>query len=106
LHERTLSKRNNKIFINETEPLLFLHISGYKFDKPEELSRHQTRFQLSELTVLKELLTEYKTVVYKNGYEKFINMSCYFSKPKKKSTGLMATVNKLLKPLKVKITDL
>ena len=106
LHERTLSKRNNKIFINEMEPMLFLHISGYKFDKPEELSRHQTRFQLSELTVLKELLTEYKTVVYKNGYEKFIHMSCYFSKPKKKSTGLMATVNKLLKPLKVKITDL
>lgn len=106
LHERILNKKDNAIFVNDTEPLLFLHISGYKFDKPEELSRHQTRFQLSELPVLKELLIEYKTIVYKNGYEKFINMSCYFSKPKKKSTGLMATVNKALKPLKVKITDL
>ena len=106
LHERTLSKKENGFFINGTEPLLFLHISGYKFEKPEELSRHQTRFQLAELTVLAELLNDYRNIVYKNGYQNFINMSCYFSKPKKKSTGLMATVNKLLKPLRVKISDL
>ncbi len=106
LHERILSKMNNAFFVNASEPLLFLHISGYKFDKPDELSRHQTRFNLSQLAVLNELITEYRNAVYNNGYEKFSAMSCYFSKPIKKSTGLMATINKLLKPLKIKLTGL
>ncbi|MDE3237216.1 MAG: hypothetical protein KGO81_14805 [Bacteroidota bacterium] len=105
LHERVFSVKENLVMVNEKEPLIFLHISGYKFNFPDQLSLHQTRFVLSELPILKKLLDDYRSAVNANGYERFIHLSCYFSKPKKKSTGLMATVNKLIKPLGIKITN-
>ncbi|MFZ5978505.1 MAG: hypothetical protein EO766_00800 [Hydrotalea sp. AMD] len=105
LHERKLSIRNNTVWVNDTEPLIFLHISGYKFETPEILSKHQTRFQLGNLPVLKNLLADYRQLVYQNGYSQFIQMPCYFAKPVKKSTGIMAFVNKILLPLRIKITN-
>ena len=106
LHERVLSIRNEKVMVNDSKPLLFLHISGYRFDQPDVLSRHQNRFQLTELPVLSGLLAEYREAVIRNGYEKYRVLPCLFSKPVKKSTGLMKLVNKWLKPLGVKIADL
>ncbi len=105
LHERTLSFNNTQVMVNNTEPLLFLHISGYRFDEPWILSRHQTRFELSELPVLNELLGEYRTTVLQNGYEKYAVLPCLFSKHVKKSTGLMKTINKWLKPFGIKISN-
>ena len=105
LHERALNNRDGITMVNDEVPLLFLHISGYNFDQPDILSRHQNRYQLSEFPVLGELLTEYRSVVERNGYATYSAMPCYFSRPVKKSTGLMKTVNKLLKPLGVKISN-
>jgi len=106
LHERKLSRKDGLVYVNNTELLLFLHISGYKFETPEILSRHQTRFDLKDLPVLSALLKDYRQMVRNNQYETFIKLPCYFSTPPKKSTGLMATVNKIIKPLKIKLTDL
>jgi hypothetical protein len=106
LHERNLEWNDSEVGVNNNVPLIFLHISGYSFNTPNILSRHQTRFDLEKLPLLQQLLQQYKITVEKNGYEKFSVMDCYFSKPKKKSTGLMATVNKIIKPLRIKITDL
>ncbi|MBA4197794.1 MAG: hypothetical protein C0459_09590 [Chitinophaga sp.] len=106
LHERSLSIKHNSVVVNENEPLIFLHISGYKFEMPEILSKHQNRFDLSNLPVLRNLLEDYTKEVKANGYDMFINLNCFYSKPVKKSTGLMRTINKLLKPLGVKISNL
>ena len=106
LHERKLSLQENTITVNEVWPLLFLHISGYRFSEPAILSRHQNRFQLSELPVITSLLTAYRETVIQNGYEKFNQLTCAFSRPVKKSTGLMKTVNGWLKPFGIRIADL
>jgi hypothetical protein len=105
LHERKLNNRDGITMVNDEAPLLFLHISGYRFDQPDILSRHQNRYQLSEFPLLAELLTQYRILVEKNGYSIYSAMPCYFSRPVKKSTGLMKTVNQLLKPLGVKISN-
>lgn len=106
LHERSLSFTDNKILVNESDPLLFLHISGYKFDQPENLSRHQTRFELGQLPVLKQLLAAYRSETEKNGYSRYVVLTCAFAKTVKRSTGIMKTVNKWLKPLGVKLSSL
>lgn len=103
LHERNLTIRHQTVYVNEDEPLIFLHVSGYKFETPEVLSRHQNRYQLNNLPILSKLLTEYRSKVYQNGYAQFISMTCYFARPTKKSIGIMALINKFLKPLQVKI---
>ncbi len=106
LHERNLSLKDGKIQVNDSWPLLFLHISGYRFSEPAILSRHQNRFQLSQLPVLSNLLAEYREIVMENGYDRFTQISCAFSRPVKKSIGLMKTVNGWLKPFGIKISDL
>ncbi len=106
LHERSLSVVNNTILVNGTHRLLFLHVSGYRFDEPEKLSRHQTRFLLLDQPVLKDLLDNYRELVIRNGYEKFSAMTCLYAKQVKKSTGFMRTVNRLLKPLGIKLSDI
>ena len=105
LHERSLALNNNQVWVNNQEPLVFLHISGYKFETPQILSRHQTRFNLLQLPVLNKLLEAYRNKVYENGYAQYIHLQCAYAKAEKKSTGLMAFTNKILKPLGIKITN-
>ncbi len=106
LHERSLSEQDGVVMVNGTHRLLFLHISGYRFDEPEKISRHQDRFLMSDQPVLREMLDTYRSLVNDNGYQKFSPMPCLYARPVKKSTGLMKTVNQLLKPLGVKISGI
>lgn len=106
LHERSLSEADGQVMVNGTQRLLFLHISGYRFDEPEKISRHQDRFLMNDQPVLRKMLDEYHTLVSGNGYHKFSPMPCLYARPVKKSTGLMKTVNQLLKPLGVKISGI
>ncbi|MDB5212014.1 MAG: hypothetical protein JWQ30_2841 [Sediminibacterium sp.] len=105
LHERKLSDTAGVISVNGTEPLLFLHLSGYRIDQPDVLSRHQTRYQLNQFPVLETLFSKYRAAVISNGYEKYSAMPCAFTKPVKKSTGIMPMVNKWLKPLGIKLSS-
>jgi len=106
LHERNISVLDNKYWVNEYNPLIFMHISGYQFDKPSLISRHQNRFTLIDNPVLDSLLKEYAEKVKANGYEFFKTMECFYAVKKKKSKGIMKTVNLFLKPLGVKISNL
>ncbi len=106
LHERKLSVVDRVIMVNETVPLLFLHISGYRFTEPGNLSHHQNRFDLKDLPVLTDLLYQYRQEVMLNGYEKYTILSCAFAKPITSTTGFMRTVNKWLKPIGVKLTGI
>ena len=106
LHERELSIVENKVYVNESWPLLFLHISGYDFSKPLNLSRHQNRFNLIDMPLLKSLLDQYRELVVKNGYETFSKYKCAYGRKKKKKIGLMRTLNKWLKPFKISITKI
>ena len=103
IHERSLSRKENVVFVNKQYPLLFLHISGYQFNEPEQISRHQNRYTMAEQPVLAELLNNYRNRVMANGYENFSEMQCVFAKPVKKSKGIMKKLNSWLMPLGIKL---
>lgn len=103
LHERILTKQGDSILINKKYPLLFLHISGYRFNTPDNISLHQNRFSMSEQPVLSELLNNYRNRVMANGFNKFSEMQCVFSKSVKKSKGIMKMINKFMAPFQLKI---
>lgn len=104
LHERLLSESTQGIRVNDTYPLLFLHISGYSFELPGILSRHQNRFSLDNLPVLKNLLEKYRSQVMANGYAQFHALPCLYAKKPTPSLGIMKNINRLLQPLGVKIS--
>ncbi len=106
LHERTIKLIDDTYLINQSEPLLFIHISGYSFEQPDILSRHQNRYELSNLPVLQLLLKNYQNNVIANGYEKYTLMDCVYAKKKNKSLGIMKLVNQLIQPLGVKVSDI
>ena len=104
VHERHLTENGQMIMVNDAYPLLFLHISGYNFDKPELLSRHQTRFQLAALPVWKWMFSQYQQLVISNGYEKYHTLPCLYATAPTKSLGIMKKINQLLKPMGIKIS--
>lgn len=104
LHERSLSENGGQYWVNEQYPLVFLHISGYNFSMPEQLSRHQNRHDLSSLPMLKKLLDNYVEKVKANRWDYFSTLPCAYAKAPVKSRGIMKTINQLLSPLKVKIS--
>ncbi|TAH10533.1 MAG: hypothetical protein EAZ12_04845, partial [Sphingobacteriia bacterium] len=106
LHEREITVNNDLYMVNNEHPLLFLHISGYSFEQPNLLSRHQNRFDLASIPVLQQILNEYRQLVIKNGYDRFHSIPCAYAKKIKKSTGIMKTMNQWIRPLGIKITDL
>lgn len=104
LHERSLSEKNGQYWVNEQYPLVFLHISGYNFSMPEQLSRHQNRHDLTSLPILKKLLDNYIEKVKANRWDYFSALPCAYAKAPVKSRGIMKTINKLLSPLQIKIS--
>ena len=104
IHERQLTETPQGIRVNETYPLLFLHISGYSFAQPELLSRHQTRYHLEALPVWKKLLESYRLLVQANGYDTFHALPCLYAKTSAPSYGIMKTLNQFLEPLGVKLS--
>ncbi len=106
LHERQIDLIDGIYSVNEIHPLLFLHISGYSFNQPIVLSRHQNRFDLASLPLLQQILNEYRQLVIKNGFDRFHSITCAYAKKIKKSTGLMKTMNQWIQPLGIKISDL
>lgn len=70
LHERKVNKKNG-IWLSEGNPLIFFHFSGMPIHNMEEISKHQTRYRLSDFPDMKELFEEYKSSVLKHGYDVF-----------------------------------
>lgn len=106
LHERLLCVKDGQYFVNEVHPLLFLHISGYHFNQPNQLSRHQNRHHLSSFPILKSLLQDYIEKVKANGWDFYSGLTCAYAKPIQKSRGIMKTINQLLAPMNIKISKI
>ena len=70
LHERTLRKKNNKIYANHDE-LKFFHFSGYRPESPWILSKYvanNPRVVISQNNVLAELCDKYGQLAIQNGW--------------------------------------
>lgn len=103
LHERTVTLENGKLMVNGNTPLVFLHLSGYSWQSPDVLSKHQNRYQLKDFPTLATLFYEYATQVKNNKAPEFAGMTCFYAKAPKKPTGIMATINKALKVARLKL---
>jgi len=65
MHERTLSKNDNKYYINEKFPLIFFHFSSYNESHPNNLSK-MSSLQIDEQRIdIIELSNEYSTILKK-----------------------------------------
>jgi len=85
LHERIISKRVGKYFVND-ERLVFFHYSGYSLKEPGVMSRHQDRFHMKENPAINELFKIYRENLIQNGHEAMLKIPCYYEKS---SRGLL-----------------
>lgn len=106
LHERKINAKEGDYWVNQHHHLVFLHISGHQFNEPSNISRHQNRYSFLDHPVLQELFAVYVTQVKENGYDFYSALSCAYAIPKKKSRGIMKTLNQIIRPLGIKISDL
>jgi chromosome segregation ATPase len=67
LHERTIERRGDTFLVND-KPAAFFHISGFNPEKPDVVSKHQSRVQVVAGTGLSELLQWYADMQMRNGY--------------------------------------
>lgn len=81
LHERTFSFRNGTYFVNEVNPLIFFHYSGYDPAKPEVLSKYQDRFELGQRSDLTAVFDLYKNSLISNGNTYYRKFHCAYIKP-------------------------
>ncbi|WP_031526906.1 glycosyl transferase [Dyadobacter crusticola] len=81
LHERVFSKKENTFFVNENNPLIFFHYSGYDPAKPDILSKYQDRFDISERPDLTELFALYRDTLIANGNAYYRKFECAYIKP-------------------------
>ncbi len=77
LNHRRVERRGHDIVVNGA-PLTFFHYSGYDPKQPHDLSRHQDRFRLADLPVVRELFDEYRRSLAKHGYEECSRWPCAY----------------------------
>ncbi|MGN6214149.1 MAG: hypothetical protein ACTHN6_16620 [Parafilimonas sp.] len=79
LHERNLTVNNeNDYIVNYKFPLRFFHFSGYKFNRPQSISTHLTRYNLEQRTDLIEIFKMYRHLLQANDVEKISSLPIYY----------------------------
>ena len=78
-HERAISERDGKYYINEKYPLVFFHFSNFKPVYPIDITSKQDRFSLDKQPVLKHLFSEYAEILLGNKYDELIKIPNYYS---------------------------
>jgi len=66
LNERSLTRNDAGILVNESAPLRFFHFSGIEIDDPAMLSKNTDRFTLADRPDLASLFADYKAKIIKN----------------------------------------
>ena len=79
LHERKISIKDGKYYVNETEPLIFFHFSGYSPLKPNQITKRwpDCTFKHGEET-LKLLHDNYRETLLKNKFQELSQYKCVY----------------------------
>lgn len=83
MHERTFSRENDTVLVNQTSPLIFFHYSGYDPAQPTLISKYQNRFSFTERKDLNWLFKYYHDSLIRNGNEYYRRFPCRYIKPTK-----------------------
>jgi hypothetical protein len=87
LHERVISQVGDEYYVNENIPLIFYHFSGYKFSKPEILSKYQNRYTFDKKPDVLPLFKEYHNGVMTSRFNEFWQVPCFYMKAKEAKKG-------------------
>jgi hypothetical protein len=82
LYQRTLAKDQHGRWQADGQPLMFMHFSGWDFDRPAEVSKHATIYQtlnIPQLEPWKELALRYRDALAANGHEQCRRWPCAFT---------------------------
>ena len=82
LHERKVTQRDGKFFINEV-PLIFFHFSGYGINKPNEVSKYQNRSSFDNRPDIIPLFQYYAQKLRDNFNDYYSKFECFYIKPPK-----------------------
>lgn len=66
LDSRTIRRDGERVYVNEG-PCTFFHFSGYDVDRPQIVSKHQTRLTMASIGEARELYRQYGDLLAKNG---------------------------------------
>lgn len=79
LAQRNMVKAGDEGWLVNGWNLVFFHFSGFDPLKPEQFSKHQNRFTLSELGSVSELVMQYAQKLLSNGAQSFRSLSYGFA---------------------------
>lgn len=81
LHERVLSERDGKFWVNSEYPLIFFHFSGYDPKQARQISKYQNRFDFAEKHDVAGIFDAYAQTLIKNEHSFFQTFPCVYIKP-------------------------
>jgi hypothetical protein len=84
LHERTVTKSQNKLTVNNDFDLIFFHFSDYNYLNPEVLSSKYIRNTFENNSNCVELYSMYHEAMIKHNIVKYSNIKCAFPIQKEK----------------------
>lgn len=111
LHERMLTEKNNRFFVNNEVPLRFFHFSGYKYNNPNSIASYLTRYDFESRPDLKNLFFKYHNLLNNNNIEQISKLNVYYLFRHKslvlsavKKSFLRKIIHRLKKTIKVFLT--
>jgi len=106
MHERKITHKNGRFWVNDTFPLLFFHFSGYHLSHPDDVSVHQNRYTFANRPDVKPLYDVYKQALINNRDADFRslpnayhNPSYFYQKNKALKRVIVAGCRRLLRLL-------
>jgi hypothetical protein len=100
LHERKISQKNGKFYVNDTIPLAFFHYSGYEYKNPHKITKW-VPLTLDERPDVKPLFDLYHQTYLETKWDKLKAIPCAFVKMKEEIMADKKVVWK--EPLQYKI---
>ncbi len=95
LHERVIEMSNTGCQVNSSYPLVFFHFSSINLKEGILFYKQQNRFSEESLPLVKKLFMEYRSIVYKEGYEITSQCISYYGKVYQEHTN--SILNKTIK---------
>lgn len=80
LHSRKLSRSNDDRWLCNGELLRFFHFSDYKPETPDVISRHMTRYNMSNRPDIEALFELYRTELLSSGYADCLRVKYRFGR--------------------------
>jgi len=83
LHERQISLQNNQYWVNQEEPLIFYHFSGYKISHPHLISVHQEHYTFESRPDIWPVFKEYHEILIANRHQDYLGLPNAYRHPKR-----------------------